>query len=178
MSIFKTKRFWASILFIIFGVVFMLLPKNILYTFTLKFIGILLCLSAILKLMLVSKKHLSKKDYVLDIVEGFLVLVLSVVIFQFCKYRWVTFTCGLIYAVIPILRLILSKHLLNQLFVDSLKYVTIVILISSLNKYLMTRYIITSLFFIIAMLMLISLVVSLKKSMNESRVVEDEKEQE
>lgn len=161
----RSKRTLFALIFIIFGVLFLVLPTKLLYNFAMRTIGVFLVFSAILKLTLVNKNNTSKKEYVFDIVEGILAMAIGVVVFKFYNYNTVTFICGFIYTIIPVLRIIFSKHKLNQLFVDSLKYITIVILISSFNKYLTTRYVISSLFFIFAILILISLIVYIKENM-------------
>ena len=155
--IFTSKRSLAILLFLCFGILFLVLPSKYLYTFSLKFVGAALCLSALLKLTLVSKDNCRTIDFVLDIIEGIEVLIMGVVVFVFYKYRYVTFVLGFVYSIIPILRLCFAKYKLNQFLVDSLKYLTIIILISSFNKTLMTRYIISSIFFSISIFIIITL---------------------
>lgn len=164
-TILQSKRTLFALIFIILGVLFIVLPTKMLYNFAMKTIGVLLIISSILKLVLVCKDTTSKREYIFDIVEGFIAMAIGVSVFKFYNYNVVTFICGIIYLIMPIIRIIVSKHKLNQLFVDTLKFIVVVILLSSFNKYLTTRYVISSLFFICAILFLISLIISIKEEM-------------
>lgn len=160
---FTSKRTIAFVAFVLIGFLFLFLKKGYLYPAVLITLGILICLAGIVKLTLLNKQLSGTMEFTFDLLEGIVNLIVGVVIVNFWDFRWITFGCGCIYAIIPILRIVLSEHRINQLVVDILKYLAIVVLISSFNRVLTVRYVVSSIFFAVAIIIFITLIIKIKK---------------
>lgn len=176
--ILSSKRTLAILIFITFGLLYAIAPSDFTYNITLKIVASFLVLDGIFKLILADIKTLGEKEYILDIIEGFVAIVLGVISFKFCNYNLVPFLCGIIYLCIPIIRIILAQRKINQLLIDSLKYLAIIVLVSSFNRTFMSNIVISSLFFIIAIFILITLIIKIRKFKTNGVVVYEENKEE
>lgn len=170
-TIFTSKRSIGMFALLVMGILFIVLPHSIVYPTLLMFIGVVICLDGIVKLTFLNIHTQGKKEFVYDLLEGILDLVLGVVIVKFYKYEYVTCISGVIYAIIPILRIIFSRHKLNQFVVDILKYLALIVLISSIERQYTTRIVVSTIFFSVAVIIFITLLVKIR---NERRGVANE----
>lgn len=168
--IFTSKRTIAIILFFAFGLLYALAPSERTFDHSIKTVAGIICLDGIIKLVIASKQSMGKKEYYLDICEGFVSIFVGVVAFKFSSYKYVTFSCGLIYLIFPLIRLIVVEKKLNQLLVDCLKYLAVAIFISSINKTLTSNFVLSSIFFAISILITITLVRKIIYSKKEEEV--------
>lgn len=160
---FSSKRTIAFFAFIIIGLLFMFVKAKYVYPGVLIFIGSMICLAGIIKLTFINKQLLGNKEYVFDLIEGILNIIVGVIVVKFWDFRWVTFTCGIIFAIIPVLRVLFSKHKFNQALLDLLKYLAVIVLISSFNRVLVTRYVVSAIFLTVAVIIFITLIIKIRK---------------
>jgi len=159
--LFTLKRFYAALLFIAFGLMFIFVPSKYLTNIVLRIVGVLITLAGIVKLTFVNKNSMGTKEYLFDWFEGVTNILIGVTTFKFYDYPYVTLTCGLIYIIVPSIRFILAKRKVNQLLVDSLKYLGFLVLISSFNKMITSKFVIAPVFFGCAIFICVTIVVNL-----------------
>ena len=127
------------------------------------FIGSVICLDGIIKLTLLNRLYEGNAEFTFDLIEGISNLILGVIIVKFFAYRFVVMTCGIIYSITPVIRILFSKHKLNQFVIDILKYLAAVILITSVDRKYIVRLIVFIVFMSIAVIIFITLLIKLRK---------------
>ena len=161
-TIFTSKRSISMLIFIIIGTVFLImgykLIKPVLY-----FIGACICLAGLIKLTFLKKDNTPTADYVFDLVEGILDLFLGVIVIKFHDFHYVVFTIGIIYLIIPIIRLCMAMNKLNQLFVDSLKYLASIVMISCIREEQLSGYVVAAIFYGIAVFIFVTLIIKARR---------------
>ncbi len=160
--IFTSKRSISMLIFLILGTIFFILGYKLIEP-VLYFIGALICLAGLFKLTLLNKKNTPKADFILDLIEGIVSISVGVVTVQFWNYNIVIFITGLLYLIIPIIRLFMAYNIINQLFVDSLKYLSIIVMISCINKEKLTGHVVGTIFYGIAIFIFVTLIIKIKK---------------
>ncbi len=172
--VFKSKRCIAILIFLAFGLMYALAPSDLTYSITLKIVSSFLVIDGLIRLIFADINLMGKKEYIFDIIEGFFAIIIGVVSFKFSNYKYVTFTCGILYIIIPVMRIVVAEKKLNQLLIDSLKYLAMIVLISSINHTFMSNIVISSLFFIIAIVIFITLIKKIMKYKKEIGVEDNE----
>ena len=162
--IFTSKRSIGMFALIISSILLLTLPNEYLYKIVLYFIGSVICLDGIVKLTLLNKLYEGTVEFTFDLIEGISNLVIGVIIVKFFNYRFTVMTCGIIYSITPIIRIIFSKHKMNQFVIDILKYLAAVILITSVDREYIVRLIVFIVFMSIAVIIFITLLIKIRKN--------------
>lgn len=132
---FKRKSFYFMIFFYIIGILYIVIPPDRLVAFTYITACVSIIILGILKLSFVDYRNYYKRDIILDIIEGSVDIVTGVICFNFGRdYYLVTLICGIIFALVPIIRICIEPNKFNQAFMDSLKFLAAIILLAT-NKH-------------------------------------------
>ncbi len=160
---FTSKRSISMFALLVIGILFLILPSKYVYPIVLCLIGSVVCLDGIVKLTFLNRYHLGDTEFRFDLWEGITCLIIGIVVFKFHEYRYVTFTCGILLAIAPLLRIVFSNHKFNQFVVDIPKFVGIVVLISSIDRIITVRIVASALFLSIAVIIFITLIYKIRR---------------
>ncbi len=120
---FFNKFFYLSIFLIIFGITLLFIPQDIVKTIFIYVVSVCIILTGYYKLVMSNKKALGKREYYLDIVEGFVCIFVGVINVRFFDVSIVCFIIGLVYLVVPLLRIFLATNKINQILMDIFKFI-------------------------------------------------------
>lgn len=169
MNKFINKFFYLSIVFMLIGILFYILPPNIVMVVSYRLVCIIIIIIGIVKLVLSDKKALGEKEYWLDLTEGFINIIVGVVCFNFYHVYITSLVFGVIYLVIPILRIAISTNKLNQLIIDVFKFIfAILLIVSSYKMPEITKFYSASIFLLIGIGIMVIKIVLRVKSKNNS----------
>lgn len=160
--IFTSKRSISMLIFLIFGLLFLFFGYKLIQPF-LYFIGSCICLAGLIKLTFLNRSNTPLADYTLDLVEGIADIFIGVICVEFWDYNYVVFTLGIIYTIIPIVRLFMAKNKINQLFVDSLKYLASIVMISCIREEDFSGYVVAVIMFGIVIFIFVSLIIKIRR---------------
>ena len=160
--IFTSKRSISMLIFLIFAILFVFFGYKLIRPF-LYFIGGCICLAGLIKLTLLNKSNTPIADYVLDLIEGIDDIFIGVICVKFWDYNYVIFVLGIIYTIIPIIRLFMAKNKINQLFVDSLKYLASIVMISCIREEVISGYVVAAIMFGIVIFIFVSLIIKIRR---------------
>lgn len=172
--IFTSKRSIGMFALIIVSILLLTLPNKYLYPIVLCFIGSVICLDGVIKLTFLNRNTSGNLEFGFDLIEGIMCMIVGAVVVKFYKYPYATMVCGIIYAIIPIIRILLSRHKLNQFVCDILKYVGVVILITSIDRVFTVRLVVFIVFMSIATLIFLTLLVKMKRIKNGEYIEQQE----
>lgn len=120
---FFNRFFYFSLSFILIGIICLFLPHNVIrHTFR-YVVGLSIIAVGFYKLIISDIKALGKREYTIDIVEGFISIIIGVCSINFYYSETASFFLGAFYLIMPIFRIIISENKLNQFFMDFLKYI-------------------------------------------------------
>lgn len=120
---FFNRFFYFSVAFILIGITCLFLPHNVIrHTFR-YVVGLSIIAIGFYKLIISDEKALGKREYLIDIVEGFISIIIGVCSINFYRSEKTCLFLGAFYLVMPIFRIIISENKLNQFFMDFLKYI-------------------------------------------------------
>lgn len=131
---FFNKFFYISLVFILIGILLFFLPAQSVMKLAYRLVCIIIIIIGIFKLVFSDIKVLGKKEYYLDLSEGFINILVGVVCYNFYHVYITSLIFGALYLVIPILRITLSNNKLNQFIMDIFKFVFASLLISASYK--------------------------------------------
>ena len=161
-TIFTSNRILTMLIFLIFGTIYLTLGYKLIRP-SLYIIGGCITLAGLIKLTLLNKNNTPKMEFNLDCIEGWLAILVGIISIKFYDYEYVLFVIGIIYLIIPIIRILLSENKLNQLFVDSLKYMASIVMISCIYRKEYTQYIVALIFYGIAIFIFITLLFKIRR---------------
>lgn len=121
----------------ILGLLFMLVPPAFLAPVYFSIVSIGFILMGIVKLVFANRILDTRKEYIFNMLEGSIAILMGVIYFNFYTYLIIDIIAFLALLVIPVLRLVTSEHVLNQVLFDILKYIGIISLLGGyayLNK--------------------------------------------
>lgn len=116
------KFFYFSIVLVVIGISFLFVPQNILSNVFRYIVGILIILIGHYKLIMSNKTALGTREYYLDIVEGFISIFVGVISIRFYDIDIVCLVSGIVYLVVPFIRIFLSTNKINQILIDIFKF--------------------------------------------------------
>lgn len=120
---FFNKFFYFSIALVLIGISFIFIPQDILINIFRYIVGILIILIGYYKLVMSNKKALGEREYYLDIVEGFISIFVGVISIRFYDNAIVCLVLGLVYLIVPLIRIFLSTNKINQILIDIFKFI-------------------------------------------------------
>lgn len=111
---FFNRFFYFSLSFILIGIICLFLPHNVIrHTFR-YVVGLSIIAVGFYKLIISDIKALGKREYTIDIVEGFISIIIGVCSINFYYSETASFFLGAFYLIMPIFRIIISENKLNQ----------------------------------------------------------------
>ena len=120
---FFNRFFYFSLSFILIGIVALFLPHTVIRHIFRYVVGLSIVAVGFYKLIFSNIKALGKREFIIDIVEGFISIIIGVCSINFYYNETICLILGAIYLVMPIFRVIISENKLNQFFMDLLKYI-------------------------------------------------------
>ena len=120
---FFNRFFYFSLSFILIGIVALFLPHTVIRHIFRYVVGLSIVAVGFYKLIFSNIKALGKREFIIDIVEGFISIIIGVCSINFYYSETICLILGAIYLVMPIFRVIISENKLNQFFMDLLKYI-------------------------------------------------------
>ena len=132
---FTKKRSIAILIFLILGILFIVIPDIYLMPVIYWLMCVPLIIVGMFKLVFLNKEIQGNLEYQFDLYEGLVSIIVGVTALSFMEYPTVALFLGIIYLIIPLLRIVVSKNKKNQLLIDCLKYFVIFMLLTS-NKHL------------------------------------------
>ena len=160
--IFTSKRSVSMLIFLIIGTIFLFFGYKLIRP-VLYIIGSIICLGGLAKLTFLNKKNTPIADFVFDLIEGIFAIFIGVIVVKFYDYKYALFTCGIIYIIIPIIRIFMANNKINQLFVDSLKYLGVVVLLSCIFQDRVSGYVVALIFYGFAIFIFVTLLFKIRR---------------
>lgn len=115
--------FYISLLFILCGILCIINSAEVVLHIVYNIICIIILIIGIFKLVMSNKRDLGQKEFVFDIIEGAVNIVVGVVCINFYHHYLVNLICGIAYLVVPLLRVFFAQHKINQLIFDIFKFI-------------------------------------------------------
>lgn len=115
--------FYVALFFLALGILLFCLPSETVMIICYRFICIIITIMGIVKLVFLDKSALSEEDYYLDLIEGIISILIGVICFNFSKYYFINIFFGVIYLIIPIIRIAIATNKINQFFMDIFKFI-------------------------------------------------------
>lgn len=131
---FINKFFYIAIVFFALGIICLAVPAKTILPIIYRAVCIFIVSIGIFKLVMCDINVLGKREYYLDIVEGVINLIVGVVCFNFYHIYVVSLIFGLLYLIMPILRVLLSMNKINQILMDIFKFIFAIVIMSSTTK--------------------------------------------
>lgn len=115
------------------------------------------------KFVMLDASHQAKNEYILDLFESIISIIFSVICLNFGQENLIlSMVLGILYLIVPLIRLLNAKFKVNQLFIDSYKYLAGFVWISSNARYIWwIKYILGVIFLVFALLILVTKLVHL-----------------
>ncbi len=146
---FFDKFFYIALFFIVIGILLFCLPSKSVLIICYSFVCFLICITGIIKLVFLDKSVLTNDDYYLDLIEGFISIFVSVICLNFYEYYLVSLILGIVYLIIPIVRIVLSTNKINQFIMDIFKFIFASVLFTATYHAPLLTKIYTALIFLI-----------------------------
>lgn len=106
----------------IIGLLFLVIPPVHLAKVYFPTIGVSFTIMGVTKLLLTDGTRKDKEFYY-NLIEGLIAIIMGIIYVNFYTYLVVDIICFISLAIIPALRLVFAKRIVNQILFDSLKYI-------------------------------------------------------
>ena len=166
---FKRTSFVFLMIFTILALIYFIAPADYSLTFTYYFMCITIIGIGVFKFTMLDFKVDSTRDYTLDLSEAIINIFVAVIAMHFGQeYIALSVILGIIYLIIPIIRLILAKIKLNQLVIDSFKFLAGFVIIASNSNYIWwIKYIIGGVYLTVAIAIFVTKMVHYHQAKKE-----------
>lgn len=171
---FSSALFFSIVLFLL-GMGFLLVPDNVLDLIFFPIISCLIVLIGLYKLGFLDKDNKSKPEFILDLIEGIISLIVGVLFINFYSYHIMDFILALLYLAVPIIRYFYSNHKLNLFFEDLVKYYFAIIIIGSSHHFSEVLFLVLGIIHIVLALLLIGIKLFLMYKVDKKIVYEGDK---
>jgi len=163
---FKRVSFIFLMLFTTLSLIYFIAPAKYSLPFTYYIMcGVILGI-AIFKFTMLNIRVDSKQDYILNLTEALINVFVGVIAINFGQeYILLSVFLGIVYLIVPIIRIFLAKIKINQIFIDSFKFLAGFVLIASNANYIWwIKFIIGGVFFMVALSIFITKIIHLHQS--------------
>ena len=160
---FKRTSFFFFLFFFLIALSYFFTPANFCLNITYYLMSSIVLAVGLFKFVMLDAARQTKEDYILDLFESLISMTFSVICLNFGQhYFFLSMIMGILYLIIPVVRLFLAKFKVNQLFIDSYKYLAGFVWIFSNARYIWwIKYILGLIFLIFALLILTTKLVHL-----------------
>ena len=167
-NFFKRTSFVFMVIFYVISLFYFFVPSKYCLPFSYYLICTLLLIFSIVQFTLLSKKSGQDSQYYLDLYEALNTGIIGVVALNFGqKYYILSIILGLLYLVPLIVRIIVSRIKINQVFLDSVKYMFALVLILANGEVVAwSRFVIGIIYFAVGSIILYTKIRHLKEYKN------------
>lgn len=166
---FKRTSFFFFLFFFLVALSYFIFPAKYCLNITYYLMCTIVLIVGLFKFTMLDYKHQSKYEFYLDLIEAIVSMIFTVILFNYGQKNMIlSATLGILYLIIPLIRLIQAKFKVNQLFIDSYKYLASFVFVCSNPLYAWwIKYILGAIFLIFASLILTTKLVHLHQYKKE-----------
>lgn len=160
---FKRTSFFFFLFFFLIALSYFFTPANFCLNITYYLMSSIVLAVGLFKFVMLDGARQTKEEYILDLSESLISMIFSVICLNFGEHNLIlSVILGLLYLIVPLIRLLKAKFKVNQLFIDSYKYLAGFVWICSNARYIWwIKYILGIIFLTFALLILVTKIVHL-----------------
>jgi hypothetical protein len=153
---FKRPSFYFMLLFYFVALAYLVHKAEQIIPVTYNIACVSIVITGVIKLSFLNKDTYDRSEYLLDLIEGIVDLIVGVITFNFgLDYYLISLICGICFFIPPTIRLIIAPKTLNQLLIDSPKALAgIIIITSNPNTFVGEKIVIGCIFLILGTIIL------------------------
>ncbi len=157
-NFFKRTSFYFMCVCFAISLFYFISPAKFCLPITYYLISALILISATIKFTMLNRDYNSDTNYYLDIAESFFGASCGVIALNFGQQNFIlSIILGIIYMIPLVIRLVLSKIKINQLFLDSFKYMyALVLILANVRFTAWSRFVLGTVYLVVGIIILIT----------------------